>query len=69
MEDFIETGKKLSICAASLAEPESEELRKRMLKRMNFLHHNYFMLYRIEGNLVNIISIFHSLEDIDNKLK
>ncbi|MCR5817271.1 MAG: type II toxin-antitoxin system RelE/ParE family toxin [Ruminococcus sp.] len=69
MNDFIETRKELSACAGSLASPDNQKLRERSLKRMYFLHHSYFMLYRIDGDTAVIVSIFHSLEDIDNKLK
>lgn len=69
LNDYIDTRKELEKCAGSLADPDSQKLREWGLKRMNFLRHNYFMLYRIEENNAVIISIFHSLEDADSKLK
>ena len=44
LDDYIATRKQLSSCAGMLAEPESEKLRQRNLKRMNFLNHDYFIL-------------------------
>lgn len=38
------------------------------LDRINFLKHRYFMLYRIESNLVFIDDIFHELQDYENKM-
>lgn len=48
LEDFRDTKARLSCCAEMLALPESEILRLRQLKRMNFLKHDYFLLYRIK---------------------
>ena len=68
-EDFRETKKTLARSAGSLPEPESERLRERGLKRINFLRHSYFILYIIENETAVIVNIFHMLEDYENKLK
>ena len=68
-DDFQETKKTMARSAGSLPEPESERLKERRLKRVNFLRHSYFMLYIIENETAVIVNIFHNLEDFENKLK
>lgn len=68
MDDFTETRTILADVAESLAKPESEELLKRGLKRINFQRHNYFCLYKIEDDKAIITNIFHGREDFENKL-
>ena len=68
-DDYVASRKRLAITAESLDEPESEKLRLRGLKRKNLEKHNYFMLFRIEGDTVVITNIFHSREDFENKLR
>ncbi len=67
--DFKNTVSQLKLVADSLQIPESEELQKRRLKRINFFKHDYFLLYRIDGDVVTITNMFHSLEDYENKLR
>ena len=55
--------------AGSIHESESEKLKERDLKRINFRTHNYFMLFRIVGNRAEITNIFHGSEDHENKLR
>lgn len=69
LDDYIATRMHLSTCAAMLADPDSEILKQRKLKRMNFLKHDYFILYMIEDDKAVITNIFHSLEDHESKLK
>lgn len=66
--DYHDTRKKLEIVAGSLKESESEAVKSRGLKRLNFLRHDYFLLFKIEENNVIVTNIFHSLEDFENKL-
>ena len=37
-------------------------------RRINFLSHRYFMLYRIEEDIVFIDNIFHELQDYENRM-
>ena len=67
--DFSQTKDDLKKSAGSLAEPESQKLLERGLKRINFRSHDYFLLYRIEGSRVFVTNMFHDLEDYENKLK
>ncbi len=67
-DDYRETRSVLANIAGSLADPDEEKLKQRGLKRINFLHHNYFMLFRVEKEKVFIVRVFHGLEDYQNKL-
>ena len=67
-DDYRETRSILANIAGALADPDDEKLKRRGLKRINFLHHNYFMLFKIEKEKVFIVRVFHGLEDYQNKL-
>ncbi len=69
MNDFVETKDQLSRVAGSIKEPENERLRYLGLKRINFIHHNYFLLYCIDGDNAFITNVFHGLEDFESKLR
>ena len=69
MEDYITTKKQLSTVAGAIREPDSEKLLERDLKRLNFLNHDYFILYKLKDDKAIITNIFHALEDHENKLK
>ena len=68
-EDYKETRKALKKAAGSLPDPDSVELKIRGLKRINFRSHDYFLLYRIEGEMVTVTNVFHFKEDFENKLR
>lgn len=68
-EDYIATKKQLSAVAGSIGKPDSEKLCERGLKRINFLKHDYFILYKLKDDKAIITNIFHALEDHENKLK
>lgn len=53
----------------TIHEPDSVKLKKQDLKRINFRTHNYFMLFRIRDDRVEITNIFHGSEDFENKLR
>ena len=66
LDDFDETRKILANIASGLKYCENPNLKKLGYRRINFLKHNYFMLYHIEDNLVIIDNIFHELQDYEN---
>lgn len=66
--DFRMTRQRLETIADSLVEPVSVKLRERMLRRINFVKHDYFLLYRIEHDTVYVTNMFHAREDYENKL-
>ena len=67
--DCKQTRKALEDVAGTIREPEREKLRERDLKRINFRTHNYFMLFRIRDDRVEITNILHGSEDFENKLR
>lgn len=68
LDDFEETKNILSNVAASLKDCDNPKLKQFGYKRTNFRKHRYFMLYRIEENMVIIDNMFHELEDYENHL-
>lgn len=68
LDDFQKTIESLSYVAGSLKLCENPKLSKLGYRRINFLAHRYFMLYRLEENMVFIDSIFHELQDYENKM-
>ena len=68
-DDYKLTRSTLEEVADTIREPDSVELKKRDLKRINFRTHNYFMLFRIRDDRVEITNIFHGSEDFENKLR
>lgn len=67
LDDFEMTITRLSHAAGSLKECENPNLNKLGYRRMNFLSHRYFMLYRLEDNTVFVDNIFHELQDYENR--
>ena len=68
-EDYKLTRDTLEEVADTIREPDSMELKRRDLKRINFRTHNYFILFRIQEDRVEITNIFHDSEDFENKLR
>lgn len=69
LDDFELTKKRLSHMAGSLKLCENSKLREKGYRRLGFKRHSYFLLYRIEENLVIIDAIFHDLQDFEKKMK
>ena len=55
--------------AASLQLCTNPRLNKLGYRRINYLHHDYFMLYRVVDDKAIVDSIFHFFEDYENKMK
>lgn len=68
LDDFELTMDKLKEAAGSLKLCDNLELRKLGYRRINFLYHHYFMLYRVEGEKVIIDMIFHDQQDYENRI-
>lgn len=68
LDDFERTKEELTRVAESFSFCDNPRLRKLGYRRINFLSHRYFMLYRVVGNMVFIDSIFHELQDYEGKL-
>lgn len=67
-DDYRETKEILADHAGAIGDPASENLKRRGLKRINFRKHNYFFLFRIKGDTVEVAAMFHGLEDYERKL-
>lgn len=68
LNDFEKTKVSLSKVAGSLKLCDNSKLRALGYRRINFLSHRYFMLYRIEGDTVFVDNIFHELQDYENMM-
>ena len=68
LKDFEVTKESLSNVAASLKLCDNFKLRELGYRRINFLSHRYFMLYRIEKDTVFVDAIFHELQDYEGKI-
>ena len=68
LDDFEATKESLKYVASSLKLCDNPRLKQLGYRRINFLNHRYFMLYRIVDNVVVIDSIFHDLQDYENKM-
>ena len=68
LNDFEATKVSLSNVAGSLKLCDNPMLRELGYRRINFLYHRYFMLYRIEKDTVYVDNIFHELQDYENKM-
>ena len=68
LDDFEATKESLKYVAGSLKLWDNPRLNQLGYRRINFLNHRYFMLYRIVDNVVFIDNIFHDLQDYENKI-
>ncbi len=68
LNDFEATKISLSKVAGSLKLCDNPRLRELGYRRMNFLSHRYFMLFRLKGNTAIVDNIFHELQDYENKI-
>lgn len=68
LNDFEATKTSLTNVAGSLKLCDNPALRELGYRRIHFLSHRYFMLYRIEGDMVYVDNIFHELQDYENKM-
>lgn len=68
LNDYDATIESLKHVAGSLRLCDNPKLHQLKYHRINFLNHKYFMLYRIQDNVVFVDSIFHELQDYENKI-
>ena len=69
VDDFEKTKDNLSRVAGSLKLCDNPRLKELGYHRINFLSHNYFMLYRIDGDMAIVDNIFHQLQDYENRMQ
>ena len=68
LNDYDATIESLRHVAGSLKLCDNPRLYQLKYRRINFLNHRYFMLYRIEDDVVIIDNIFHGLQDYEDKM-
>ena len=68
LDDFEATKESLKRVAGSLKLCDNPKLNVLGYRRINFLSHRYFMLYRIEGDTAVVDNILHELQDYENKV-
>lgn len=68
LNDYDVTIESLEHVAGGLKLCDNPRLRRLEYRRINFLNHRYFMLYRIVNNVVFVDNIFHELQDYENKM-
>lgn len=68
LDDFDATIESLKHVAASLKLCDNPRLRRLGYRRINFLNHRYFIIYRVVGDTVFVDDIFHELQDYENKM-
>ena len=66
--DFEDTVRMLKHVAGSLKICDNPRLQSLGYHRINFQKHRYFMLYRIENDVVYVDDIFHELQDYENRM-
>ncbi len=64
--DALDTITELQSVAGSLGYCDHPELKKRGIRKIIFLKHDYVMLYSIIDNTVEIKAIYHLLQDYEN---
>ena len=69
LNDYDATIESLRHVAGSLKLCDNPRLHQLKYRRINFLSHRYFMLYRVEDDVVIIDNIFHELQDYENKMR
>ena len=68
LDDFEATIQSLKNVAGSLKLCDNPRLKELGYRRINFLSHRYFMMYRMVDNIVIVDNIFHELQDYENKM-
>lgn len=65
-DDAKETKKILSNIAGSLALCENETLAKNGYRKITFMKHNFFMVYRIDNDKAIVDGMYHGLQDYES---
>ena len=68
-DDFNQTAASLRTLAETVQQPSNKQMREKGLKRINFHTHVYFLLFRIKEDKVEVVQMFHFLEDYENRLR
>lgn len=66
INDMENTIERLSYIAGGLKLCDDPRLRGLGYRKIHFKHHNYFMLYRIQDDIVYVDAIYHDLQDYES---
>lgn len=67
-QDALETQKRLETVAGSLGYLKDPALPSMGYRKINFKHHRYLMIYRVDGDKAFIVAIYHQSQDYENIL-
>ena len=68
LDDFEATIQNLKSAAGSLKLCDNPRLRRLGYRRINFISHRYFIMFRIVEGIVFVDNIFHELQDYENNM-
>lgn len=68
LDDFDDTIQHLKQVAGSLKLCDNPRLHCLGYRRINFLKHRYFLLYRLEKKTVFVDNVFHEFQDYENNM-
>ncbi len=68
LDDFEATIQNLKSTAGSLKLCDNPRLRRLGYRRINFISHRYFIMFRIVEGIVFVDNIFHELQDYENNM-
>ncbi len=68
-QDIDDTKESLSLIAGALGYCSDPDLKSRKYKIMFFRHMRYLWIFRIENNRVEIMAMYHQLQDYENLFK
>ena len=67
-DDYYHTLERLSRVAGAQKIADDPRLASLKIRKIFFEKHDYVMLYRLNGDVAEILKIFHALEDYTNKI-
>lgn len=67
-QDYLETCAALTFDAGTIHEHPNKKLREMGLRRKNFNRHDYFVLFKIVDDTVQVTNVFHFKENYIVKL-
>lgn len=68
-DDIMNAYDKLEYMAEATVLCEDPYLAVKGYRRLALEHHNYILLYQVDGNMVYVNGIFHMLEDYQEKIR
>lgn len=68
-EDYEQTKAMVGLMGDRVAVGRHPIMQRRKLRRMDFLEHDYYLIYRVMGDVAQIVRIGHTLENLDKVLK